>query len=160
MKLFSIIFREVIKLDSIKRNKRDFFFSYNMIFDLPIEEHAKIVYLCLCRYADSDNQSFPSHLTIGSRCGIKSRTTVKKAIDTLMEVGLLDYITRTDKKTGGQSSNLYTIYDEPDEEVKEKYARLHQDTKKAPDKPHSAAIPPCPADGHPLFTRWTRSIPN
>jgi len=98
--------------DMIRRERKDFFFSYNMIFDQPLSEHAKIIYLYLCRCADDEGQSFPGRRKIAEKCSISDRT-VDKAIKELINIGLLDKEVRHDgiKFT----SNLYTIYNKPRE---------------------------------------------
>lgn len=101
--------------DTIRRAKRDFFYSYNMIFDQPISSQAKLVYIYLCRCADQDGQSFPGMRTIAKKCDVALRSA-QRAMRVLEECGL---VTREEQHTtnahGGvqQLSNLYTIYDEP-----------------------------------------------
>lgn len=112
---------------------------YNMIFEQDISEHAKIVYLYLCRCADSEGQSFPSQNTIGKKCSIKSRQTVSNALKELESIGLLDRESRY-RKDGGQTSNLYVIYDSPKPPAEEK------DT-------------PCPANGHPPVQQMDTPCP-
>lgn len=119
-----------------KKERKNWFYSYNMIFDQPISEHAKIVFLYLCRCADSEGQSFPSYKKIGSQCSIKSRQTVLNAIKELESIGLLTRESRKNKD-GGQTSNLYTIYDTPVQQM---------DT-------------PCPADGHPPVQQMDTPCP-
>lgn len=94
-----------------KKEKKNWFYSYNMIFEQPISEHAKIVYLYLCRCADSEGQAFPSYNTIAEKCSI-SRSTAIRAIKELKEAGLLSVEQRIEAD-GSLTSNLYTIYDEP-----------------------------------------------
>jgi hypothetical protein len=119
----------------VKKERKNWFYSYNMIFDQPISEHAKLIYIYLCRCADSEGKSFPSHATIGLKCGIKSRQTVINAIKELEQIGLLCKEVRLNKG-GGQTSNLYTIYDSP----------TGQDDDL------------CPADGHPLSSQQTPPV--
>ena len=94
-----------------KKVRHNFFIGYNMIFKQKISEHAKIVYLYLCRCADGQEQAFPSHSNIGENCSI-SRRTVIDAIKELEAIGLVSKQTQI-TKNGGQSSNLYTITDTP-----------------------------------------------
>lgn len=94
-----------------KKEKKNWFYSYNMIFEQPISEHAKIVYLYLCRCADSEGQAFPSYSTIAEKCSIGRRTAIK-AVKELLAVGLLSVEQRT-REDGSLTSNLYTIHDEP-----------------------------------------------
>ena len=117
-------------MDKLRRARRDFFMGPNAIFDQPISEHGKIIYLYLCRCADGDGNSFPSHSTIGEKCGIKSRQTVINGLRELEEARLLTKKSQR-RANGGQTSNLYTIYDTP-----------------------------CPADGHPPVQQMdTKSYP-
>jgi hypothetical protein len=119
-----------------KKERREWFYSYNMIFEAPVSEHAKIIYLYLCRCADGEGQSFPSYNTMGKKCGIRSRQTVANAIKELESFGLLVREQRK-KENGGQTSNLYTIYDTPVQQM---------DT-------------PCPANGHPPVQQMDTPCP-
>lgn len=121
-----------------KKERKNWFYSYNMIFDLQISEHAKMVYIYLCRCADDEGQAFPSHSTIAQKCSIKSRQTVMNAIAELEDIGLLSKIQRT-RKDKGQTSNLYTIYDTP--------------------TPVQQIDTPCPADGHPPVQQMDTPCP-
>jgi hypothetical protein len=99
-------------LDKVRKDERkNWFYSYNMIFSLDISCHAKLIYMYLCRCADSEAQSFPSRNTIGKNCSI-SLTSVKNAMKELLNVRLLvkEEQFRSD---GSQTSNLYTIFPEP-----------------------------------------------
>lgn len=100
------------KVDKVKKDsRRDWFFSYNLVFELDLSCHAKLVYIYLCRCADSEAQSFPSKNTISRSCGI-SVSSVKYALRELIEARLL---TREEqfRANKGQTSNLYTIYSQP-----------------------------------------------
>jgi hypothetical protein len=118
----------------IKRERKNWFYSYNMIFEQDLSEHAKIIYLFLCRCADSKGQSFPGKKTIGAKCGIKSRTTVGNALKDLKAIGLLEYYPRY-KENGAQTTNLYILYDAP-------YSVDEHPPVQQMDTPYSA-------DGHP-----------
>ena len=112
----------------IRAKKRDFFIAQNMIFNLDISEHAKIVYLYLCRCADDESQAFPSYSTIAKRCSI-SRRTALRAVRELQDVGLLEVKNRQMLKNGKllYTSNLYILYDSPNEEVsKDVVTHSHQ----------------------------------
>lgn len=82
-----------------------------MIFSLDISCHAKLIYMYLCRCADSEAQSFPSRNTIAKNCSI-SLTSAKNAMRELLNARLLvkEEQFRSD---GSQTSNLYTIFPEP-----------------------------------------------
>jgi hypothetical protein len=99
-------------MDKVRKDeRRNWFYSYNMIFNLDISCHAKLIYMYLCRCADSEAQSFPSRNTIGKNCSI-SLTSVKNAMRELLKSRLLikEEQFRSD---GSQTSNLYTIFPEP-----------------------------------------------
>lgn len=99
-------------MDKVRKDERkNWFFSYNMIFAMELSCHAKLIYMYLCRCADSEAQSFPSRNTIAQNCSI-SLTSVKNAMRELLNIGLLakEEQFRPDKS---QTSNLYTIFPEP-----------------------------------------------
>jgi len=100
--------------DNLRRERRDFFFSYNMIFDQPISTHAKLAYLYLCRCADDGGSSFPSRQTIAKKCGVGVRTA-DKAIQELLDIGLLSKLQRFNGQK--QTSNTYTIYNNPSKQA-------------------------------------------
>jgi len=91
--------------------KKDWFHSYNMIFEQKISIYAKMIYLFLCRCADGNEQSFPSRQTISLKCGMSVRS-VDGALNELENIKLIKKEKRL-SKSGGQTSNLYTIFDEP-----------------------------------------------
>jgi hypothetical protein len=95
----------------IKRERKNWFYSYDMIFDQPISEHAKLIYLYLCRCADSAGQSFPSRSTIADKCSVSIRT-VDKALTELAGIGLVLKERRIDA-SGDYTSNLYVVSDTP-----------------------------------------------
>ena len=97
-------------------DKKDFFYSYNMIFDLELSSSAKLLYLYLCRKADSDDKSFPSYATMGMACSI-SRRTAMRALKELMLEGLLIKVRRANGNE--QTSNVYKLYPTPQERLKE-----------------------------------------
>lgn len=99
-------------MDKVKKDsRRDWFYSYNLVFELDLSCHSKLVYIFLCRCADSEAQSFPSKNTIAKSCGI-SMTSVKYALRELIEANLLVREEQF-RPNGGQTSNLYTVYSEP-----------------------------------------------
>jgi len=112
-----------------KRERKNWFYSYNMIFDMDISTNEKIVYLYLCRCADEESQAFPSYSTIAKKCSI-SRTTAIRAVSALVEIGLLEKVVRIIEKDGktSRTSNLYYIYDAPPQEPQksEVVSQIHQ----------------------------------
>ena len=99
----------------VRKAKRDFFYSYNMIFDQPISAHTKTVYIYLCRCADADGQAFPSVRYIANKCSV-SESSVHRALRVLNDMGLILKEPQFSINTHGvkfQTSNLYTIFDAP-----------------------------------------------
>jgi DNA-binding transcriptional regulator YhcF (GntR family) len=94
-----------------KKELKNWFYSYNMIFEQSISKQAKLLYIYLCRCADDEGQSFPSHRTIACKCSM-SIAGVKRAVTELELCKLLYKDSQYDKK-GRRTSNLYTIYDSP-----------------------------------------------
>lgn len=107
---------------------KGFFYSYNIIFELEISEHAKILYLYLCRRADGNNKTFPSYQTMASACSL-SRSTAIRAMKELMAEGLL---LRKHQQHGKEyTSNQYLLYPEPDEKAKQfNMAQMEKDREK------------------------------
>ena len=105
-------------MNNIRKERKNWFYSYNIIFDSELSEHAKIVYLYLCRCADEESQSFPSYNTIAKKCSISRRTAIR-AVQELEDVGLLSRDRRTKAKNGKlvNTSNLYTIHETPQKGV-------------------------------------------
>jgi len=64
----------------------------DFVFVLGLTVYALIVLIYLCRRSDKYGVSFPSLNLIGKDCGIKSRTTVIKAIKELEELRLIEKI--------------------------------------------------------------------
>lgn len=104
----------------LEMEEKNFFYSYNMIFDLNLSEHAKILYLFLCRKANDKCVSFPSYSSMGNACSF-SRTTAIRALKELMTMGLV-----IKKRQGNgieQTVNKYMIFSSPKEDLKEKNAK-------------------------------------
>lgn len=139
-------------MDRLEHQEPTWFWSNKIIFELPIDNNAKLIYIYLCRLAGKGHTTYPSYSTIGEKCSIKSRTTIKKAIDALMEAGLLDYRPRMSKE-GDRSSNIYTIYDEPNEKVIKKFKAQNASRETAKglpeevDKGRPSHELPCPDNG-------------
>ena len=82
------------------------FWSYDAVFDLPVTEHAKIVYFNLCRRANKHAQAHPSFALIAKDCSI-SRSSSLRAINLLLEFGLIRK--HTQKEIGKNPINIYTL---------------------------------------------------
>lgn len=69
---------------------------------------AKLVYLALSSRSDRYGQSHPSHATLAREASC-SVATVKRALDDLRELGLVEWDVRFRDDNEGQTSNVYTI---------------------------------------------------
>lgn len=95
-------------MSTIRRRDTGFFQGDNAIFDRhDLSVYEKIVYLYLCRRADSESRAWPSYNRIGMDCGI-SRDTAIRAIAKLIEKGLLIKNVRKDAN-GNLTSNEYIL---------------------------------------------------
>jgi len=95
---------------TVRKARRAFFICPNMIFDVDVSAYTKLVYTFLCRAADSDNKSFPGRKHIAKRCNV-SESTVSRAVGELKACGLITVEAQfIDNR---QTTNLYTVYDEP-----------------------------------------------
>jgi DNA-binding Lrp family transcriptional regulator len=138
-------------MNKIRKERKNWFYSYNIIFELSISEHAKIVCLYLCRCADEESQSFPSYNTIAKKCSISRRTAIR-AVQELEDVGLLSCDKRTVTKNGKlvNTSNLYTIHETPQKGV---VPEGHH--------PSDTESPPLVPEGHhPSDTESPKGLPN
>jgi predicted ArsR family transcriptional regulator len=84
-----------------------YFYTYNAIFDAKVSGNARIVYAYLCKCANRDGKSYPSHKAIAAACGI-GVTTVKKSLAELESAELVAVRgqARPDK---GRRGSLYTV---------------------------------------------------
>jgi len=155
-------------MDTIRKNERkNWYYSYNLIYDLELSIHAKMVYTYLCRCADSDGQAFPSLNDIAKKCSIKSRQTVVNAIKELEGARLLSKERRT-RENKSQTSTMYAVYHEPYERVLESDSPITTQTppagKEDPPLSTGKTAPvhwedsPCPSHGQPLSTGKTAPV--
>ena len=79
-------------------------------FQSDLKPRARLVLNCLALHSNKEGQCFPSIKTIAKECGY-SVNTVKRALDDLVEAGFVIKEARfdTERKHGGQTSNLYTL---------------------------------------------------
>jgi DNA-binding transcriptional regulator YhcF (GntR family) len=87
-----------------------YFYTYNIIFDAPVSGNAKLVYSYLCKCADIEGKSYPSHKAIAAYAGI-GVTTVKKALAELESAGLIS-IQGQARPDRGRRANIYTVIKE------------------------------------------------
>jgi predicted ArsR family transcriptional regulator len=88
----------------------NYFYTYNMIFDVPVSGNAKLVYAYLCKCADTNGKCYPSHKAISENAGI-GVTTVKKALAELERAGLIS-IQGQARPDRGRRANIYTVIKE------------------------------------------------
>lgn len=79
-------------------------------FQSDLKPRARLILNCLALHCNKDGQCFPSIKTIAKECGY-SVNTVKRALDDLVKAGFITKEPRfdTERKHGGQTSNLYTL---------------------------------------------------
>lgn len=77
--------------------------------DLLDNYYQKLVYIYLKKFADSNNQCFPSIKKLSSLTKIGA-TKVKQTLAELEEKGVISKVNRN-RSGGGKTSNLYTLYD-------------------------------------------------
>lgn len=77
--------------------------------DLLDNYYQKLVYIYLKKFADSNNQCFPSIKRLSSLTKIGT-TKVKQTLAELEEKGVISKVNRN-RSDGGKTSNLYTLYD-------------------------------------------------
>lgn len=77
--------------------------------DLLDNYYQKLVYIYLKKFADSNNQCFPSIKRLSSLTKIGT-TKVKQTLAELEEKGVISKVNRK-RSDGGKTSNLYTLYD-------------------------------------------------
>ena len=104
------------KADTIQASSpvRPFVMVYHdfLSSDLLTTSYQKMIYICLQKFINSDKQAFPSIKTLAKMSKI-SETKVKKTLNELIEIGVLKKELRY-RDDGGNTSNLYTLYDSPD----------------------------------------------
>ncbi|WP_071429111.1 MULTISPECIES: helix-turn-helix domain-containing protein [Eubacteriales] len=80
---------------------------YSLIYSSDLEHRARTVYMYLKDRADLDGRCWPAIKTIAADLGL-SRSTVKRALDDLIRVGLLEKEPRW-RENGSYTSNLYRL---------------------------------------------------
>ena len=78
-------------------------------FSSELRPRARLVLQVLVLHCNKEGECFPSIKTIAAKCGY-GISTVKRALDELVEAGYIIKQARFDeRKNGGQTSNLYTF---------------------------------------------------
>ena len=80
---------------------------YSLIYSSDLEHRTRTVYMYLKDRADLDGRCWPAIKTIAADLGL-SRSTVKRALDDLIRVGLLEKEPRW-RENGSYTSNLYRL---------------------------------------------------
>lgn len=81
-------------------------------FSSELRPRARLVLQVLVLHCNKEGECFPSIKTIAAKCGY-GISTVKRALDELVEAGYIVKQARFDeRKNGGQTSNLYTLFAE------------------------------------------------
>lgn len=113
-------------------------------FSSELRPRARLVLQVLVLHCNKEGECFPSIKTIAAKCGY-GISTVKRALDELVEAGYIIKQARFDeRKNGGQTSNLYTLCAEaPQSPVPEQPAEPEppvpdEETEKAGDVRFSA----------------------
>ncbi len=87
---------------------KNFFMISNKIFNLGLKPRDFIVYCCLVKHKDNENNTcFPSRSTIAKECCIDAKT-VDAAVKNLTASGLVQKINRK-RVNGSHTSNLYVV---------------------------------------------------
>ena len=78
-------------------------------FSSELRPRARLVLQVLVLHCNKEGECFPSIKTIAAKCGY-GLSTVKRALDELVEAGYIIKQARFDeRKNGDQTSNLYTL---------------------------------------------------
>ena len=78
-------------------------------FSSELRPRARLVLQVLVLHCNKEGECFPSIKTIAAKCGY-GISTVKRALDELVEAGYIIKQARFDeRKNGGQTSNLYPL---------------------------------------------------
>lgn len=106
------------------------FESMQSVFRSNLKPRARLVLQCLVLHGNQAGECFPSIKTIANQCGY-GVSTVKRALDELLEAGYIKKTARFDeRKNGGQTSNLYTLC-----------SPLPEQPAPAPEKAAACAVP-------------------
>ena len=125
-------------------------------FSSELRPRARLVLQVLVLHCNKEGECFPSIKTIAAKCGY-GISTVKRALDELVEAGYIIKQARFDeRKNGGQTSNLYTLCsDAPQPPVPEQPAEstlpASGEEAENTDNVHSSAPDSTPGEQSALF---------
>ena len=107
-------------------------------FSSELRPRARLVLQVLALHCNKEGECFPSIKTIASKCGY-GISTVKRALDELVEAGYIIKQARFDeRKNGGQTSNLYTLCTEvPQQPVPEQPTKQEPPAQEVTDGPEN-----------------------
>jgi hypothetical protein len=94
---FFIVNNFIAHVNTQERKSMGYFAVPDDIFEEKISASQKLVLINLCRRADNEGISFPSHKRIAQDCGISKRT-VKRAIVALKKANLIGYQSGTGRE--------------------------------------------------------------
>ena len=87
---------------------KNFFIVPNQIFELGLKPKAFVVYCCLLRHSDKNNDNcFPSRRLIANECSMDKKT-VDSALKALEARGLIKKVCRY-RENGFRTSNMYYL---------------------------------------------------
>ena len=118
-------------------------------FSSELRPRARLVLQVLVLHCNKEGECFPSIKTIAAKCGY-GISTVKRALDELVEAGYIIKQARFDeRKNGGQTSNLYTLCSEaPQQPTESEPPMPDEEVEKAV---HSSAPDSTPGEQSALF---------
>lgn len=101
-----------VHITVVDRRKRGYFTIDNVLLDLhgsQLGPHGIAVYAALARFANHDQECWPTYRTITDRTGVSRRQIVRE-IEKLEELKIIAITRRVDEK-GQRTSHLYTLLD-------------------------------------------------
>ncbi len=125
-------------------------------FSSELRPRARLVLQVLVLHCNKEGECFPSIKTIAAKCGY-GISTVKRALDELVEAGYIIKQARFDeRKNGGQTSNLYTLCSEESqppapEQPTEPEPPMPDEEVEKPEAVHSSAPDSTPGEQSALF---------
>lgn len=91
-----------------KMKHKNFFIVPNQIFELGLKPKEFVVYCCLLRHSDKNNDNcFPSRRLIADECSMDKKT-VDSALKELEARGLIKKVCRY-RENGSRTSNMYYL---------------------------------------------------
>ena len=81
----------------------DYFMCINDVFDLPLPNTEKLIYIALTNYAGANNRACPNYETLAKDASCSRREAIS-AIENLCKCRLIT------KETRGDVSNAYVVY--------------------------------------------------